>query len=203
MKPCIKIYFPIILIGSVLLATMASASIQEGPGEAMARMIKKSELYATPNRNHEFLHAFTGIWSTQSRIMSTEAQHGTATANMIFSGRFLEMSYAGTLMGIPLKGRTTLGYDNFKQQFTAVFIDNLGTSIRTAEGSLDHSGKVLSLWGTMDEWMTGEHDKPVMYRYRIVDQDTIVFEVHDLAIIDTEAKVIEIQYARSSNQTTP
>jgi len=166
-------------------------------------MMKKGELYATPNRNHEFLHAFTGHWNTQTRIMYTESQHGTANANMILGGRFLEMSYTGTLMGIPLKGRTTLGYDNFKKKFTAVFIDNLGTSIRTAQGSLDHSAKVLSLWGTMDEWMTGEHDKPVMYRYRIADQDTIVFEIFDLSITDGEAKVIEVLHTRSSKQTTP
>lgn len=203
MKPSIKFFFQIILIGTVLLATMTFAVIQDGPGEAMAMMEKKAELYAAPNKNHEFLHAFTGHWNTKTRILQTDAQNGTATASMILGGRFLEASYSGNLMGIQLNGKTTLGYDNYKKKFTFLKIDNLNTSILSAEGTIDHTGKVLSLWGTVDDWMTDEQDKPVMYRYRIVDQDTIIFEVHDLSIIDGETKVIEIHSTRSSKQTTP
>jgi hypothetical protein len=48
----------------------------------------------------------------------------------------------------------------------------------------------------MDEWMTGEHDKTVKYLTRIVDENTYVFEIHDLAIVPGETKVMEIEYTR-------
>jgi len=55
---------------------------------------------------------------------------------------------------------------------------------------------VLSLWGTMDEWMTDEHDKPVLYRFSFVDEDHVVLEVHDLGIAGGDSLVIEVKYDR-------
>jgi hypothetical protein len=105
----------------------------------------------------------------------------------------------GDFMGVPFIGRLTLGYDNYKHKFVASFIDNLGTSMRNAEGLLDRSETVLSLWGEMDEWMTDEHDKLVLYRYQIVDSNTIVFEIHDLAL-GQDSKVIEVTYTRMTEE---
>jgi hypothetical protein len=101
----------------------------------------------------------------------------------------------GNFTGVPFEGRLTIGYDNYKHKFVASYLDNLGTSIRNAEGMLDQTGTILSLWGPMDEWMTDEHDKPVLYRYRIIDNNHFVFEVHDLEMGD-DSKVIVVTYTR-------
>ena len=67
--------------------------------------------------------------------------------------------------------------------------------MRSAEGMLDRTGTILSLWGVMDEWMTGEHDKPVLYRYVVVSDIQILFEVHDLGL-GKDSKVITVLYDR-------
>ena len=90
----------------------------------------------------------------------------------------------------------TVGFDNYKNKFVAVFIDTLGTSMRTAEGMLDRTKTSLSLWGTMDEWMTDEHDKPVMYRYNIIDHDHFDLEIHDLGIVPGDTAVITMVFNR-------
>ena len=64
-----------------------------------------------------------------------------------------------------------------------------------AEGILDKSGNTLSLWGSMDEWMTDEHDIPAMYRFAILDENHFTFELHDLAKI-TDTVVIATSYSR-------
>jgi serine/threonine protein kinase len=48
----------------------------------------------------------------------------------------------------------------------------------------------------MDEWMTGEHDKPIRYLQRIIDEDSFVEEIHDLAMGSGETKVFELSARR-------
>jgi len=168
----------------------------EVPGETMARMQKLGEELATPNEHHTFLGKFAGSWSTKTSMMDLPVEMGSATHEMILGDRFLEGSYEGTLVGIAFEGRMLLGYDNYKHKYAVTYVDNLGTSMQMGEGLLNQAGNILSLWGTMDEWMTDEHDKPVMYRYQLIDNDHFVFEVHDLAIVDGDTLVIEVQYER-------
>ncbi|MBT4584069.1 MAG: DUF1579 family protein [Phycisphaerae bacterium] len=186
------------ILMTLSLSSVITSSLQtpEGPGEYLAKMMKKGEIYAAPSDQHSFLERFTGTWTTSSIVMDTEPQKGTSKNTMILGGRFLEMGYQGDFLGIELEGKVTLGFDNYKHKFTVVYIDNLNTSTRTAEGILDKSGDVLTLWGTTDEWMTDEHDKPVMYRYTMRNPSTIVFEVHDLSIVSGETKVIEVTYTK-------
>ena len=117
---------------------------------------------------------------------------------MTLGGRFLDSAYGGSLMGVQYTGRMILGYDKYKKKFVAMFIDTLGTSMRIAEGMLDQSKTTLSLWGTMDEWMTDEHDKPVLYRYKIIDDDRFDLEIHDLGIVPGETRVITVKFERTS-----
>ena len=165
----------------------------------MAKMLKLGEQLATPNENHLFLKKLTGDWVTTSSIMEMDEELGVAKNEMIFGDRFLESSYGGAFAGVKYTGRMTIGYDNYKKKFVAVFIDTLGTSMRTAEGMLDHSKTTLYLWGTMDEWMTDEHDKPVMYRYDIIDHDHFDLEIHDLGMAPRDTKVITVNYTRSAH----
>jgi len=172
------------------------ASVQEEvPGETMARMMKLGEELAKPNENHVFLSKLAGEWTTSSTLMGMQPTLGNASYSMILGNRYLDGMHDGTFMSVPYLGRLTIGYDNYKHKFVASFIDDLGTSIRPAEGVLDRTGNVLSLWGTMDEWLTDEHDKPVLYRYRIIDETRFSFEVHDLSM-GNDSKVIEVTYTR-------
>jgi hypothetical protein len=61
---------------------------------------------------------------------------------------------------------------------------------------MNQDGTVLTMFGKMDEWMTGEIGKTVKYVFRIVDKNRFVFEVHDMAIGEPNTKVMEITYIR-------
>ena len=100
------------------------------------------------------------------------------------------------MMGMHFEGRGITGFDNFKKKFLSVWMDSNNTAMYSAEGMLDQTGRVVTFYGRMDEWMTDEHDKTVMYRHRVIDENTFVFEVHDLGIVPGETKVIEMEYRR-------
>ena len=99
-------------------------------------------------------------------------------------------------MGSAYDGKMTLGYDNYKRKYVVTFIDSLGTSIKYAEGLLDKSNRTLSVWGPMDEWMTGEHDKVVLYRFLLQNENQFTLEIHDLALYPSDTKVVEITHNR-------
>jgi hypothetical protein len=61
---------------------------------------------------------------------------------------------------------------------------------------MDPSGKALITYGTIDEYLTGEHDKMVKYVWRFLSEDKIVLEVHDLPIGENNAKVVELTFTR-------
>jgi len=185
------------LLTTLLLCAFVAIQ-NETPGETMARMHELGEQLATPNENHAFLSRLSGTWNTKSTIMNLPEEQGTASHEMTLGGRFLEGSYGGPFMGVQYKGRMTLGYDNYKKKFVAMFINTLGTSMQTAEGMLDRPKTTLSLWGTMDEWMTDEHDKPVLYQYRVIDDDHFNLEIHDLGIAPRETLVITVKFERVS-----
>lgn len=191
-----KTMLPLALIISSSALFSATQSQDSSPGEELARMQALGEKYGATNENHELLKRLEGDWITVMTIMGMEQEPGTTSNRMILGGRYLEADYAGNVAGMPYEGKMTVGFDNYKQKFMVTFIDSLGTAMNRAEGLLDQSGNTITLWGTMDEWMTGEHDKPVMYKLTYIDDDHYVYEVHDLGIVPGNTLVVHVSNER-------
>jgi len=85
---------------------------------------------------------------------------------------------------------------NINKKFISFWIDDMSTAMYNSEGGFDQAGKVLTTYGKMDEPMTGEHDKNVKYVSRLINPDKFIFEVHDLAIGETNTRVVEVIYTR-------
>jgi hypothetical protein len=89
-----------------------------------------------------------------------------------------------------------LGYDNFKMSYVTTTVNSFDTTMAHAEGDLDPSDKALLVYGTIDEYLTGEHDKMVKYVWRFPAADELILEIHDLPIGEKNAQVIEIRFKR-------
>lgn len=98
-------------------------------------------------------------------------------------------------MGMPFQGMGLYGYDNYKKKFTSTWVDSISTTKNDSEGLIDRTGKVINFYGTMDEYLTGEHDKPVKYVLNMIDADQLEFEIHDLAI-GADSLVVKVVYNR-------
>jgi hypothetical protein len=73
----------------------------------------------------------------------------------------------------------------------------MDTAMNRFEGDLDQSGKTLIAYGTLDEYLTGEHDKMVKYIWRFQSPSRIILEVHDLPIGETNTRVVEVAFTKS------
>lgn len=186
-------------------ATQDQTAEQDQAAE-QAEMMKKWQEVATPGEPHQALKPLEGKWTAVTKMWmagpdgpATESE-GKIEFKWILGGRYLQETYEGEMLGQPHHGTGLLGYDNFKKKYTSCWVDSASTTMLTSEGLLDRTGKVLTFHGTMDEWLSGEHDRPVKYVYRMISDDKHVFEIHDLGIVDGEkenTKIIEIICTRA------
>jgi hypothetical protein len=211
MKPIFK-YALLVLLGWLLWMGGRAVSWPQQPIPQekvnVEQIMKLWAEMAAPGYPHERLAQFEGKWKTVTNMWMAGPDappvqtSGECERTMILGGRFLQERQKGTMFGQPFEGLGLTGYDNFKKKYVATWVDTAGTAIYTMEGNWDPAGKVLTLYGVMDEYYTGEHDKPVKYVTRIVNEDQFVFEVHDLTLAE-QSLVAEVTYTRVKEEPQP
>lgn len=169
----------------------ASGAEEKAMMAAMAR-------YGQPGEQHRWLQALVGSWTTQTRAWMGPGKPvestGSSEIKAILGGRFVEERFSGQFMGKPFEGQGLVGYDLGRQKFVNTWIDNLGTWITTAEGTLDPAGKELTATATGFNPATGKTE-PSRWVTRIESDKRHVFEVYD-RMGDKEVKVMEVIYTR-------
>ncbi len=190
-----------VLGAGLLLAARPPQDKPDGAGGDPMAMFAGAAKYLTPDARHEWLGQFVGDWDVTFRMimapgMPAMESHGTATVKWLIDGRWLIREGDTPVMGSSVRHVTILGHDNFKQKYVSMTVDSFQTCMLTAEGFRDQHRTSLHLYGPLDEYLTGENDKPVRYTWRIDSPDKHVLEVHDLAIGLENTKVVEIEYTR-------
>jgi len=156
--------------------------------------------YASPGPEHAMLAKTVGKWKTHNKFWMDESgtpqtSEGTSERQMIIGGRFLQMTYAGNMGGMPFDGEGMLGYDNFRKEYIYFWIDNMGTAFSTASGTFNAENKTIVFKGKIDEPVMGVRDKDIQYIIRPIDDDHFVFEMYD-TIKGKLVKVGEIEHER-------
>jgi hypothetical protein len=190
-----------VMAGTTIAAGSLTAAAQQQPTQSeMAAAMAKAKRFTQPGEAHKVLDRFVGKWTTEVRMFGmgkpTPPEKGSAEFAWLMPGRWLKMESTGSMMGLPLQTFMLLGYDNFKQSYVSTNISSLDTAMTHAEGDMDPSGRALISYGTLDEYLTGEHDKMVKYVWRFQSPTQMVLEVHDLPIGETNAKVVEITFRK-------
>ena len=197
---------------AALFVTGQVASQDEGAKAGDTEQQSKSEMdttmqqwakYAQPGEHHARLQPFVGQWSLTVRSAMAPGQPlqegtGTAEYEWILGGRYVLEKIrgsSGTEGGTPFEGMGVFGYDNLKQKYVAMWIDNMTTGLATFEGTCDASGKVFTLLGQDTDPMTG---KPMKVRsvLRIVDENKWVSETYIEGPDGKEFRAVELTYTR-------
>ena len=177
----------------------AVAETEEAGSHMTEEMMQKWMAAATPGEHHQWLSAFYGNWKTENKsywdpksepMVST----GTSKCEMILGGRFLKVESSLPVMDMTMNGLGYLGYDNDAKEYFMFWIDNIGTSMYTAKGQRE--GNVLTMYGTMDDPMTGEKNKPVKYVYNFKNANTYHFAIYDNAGTPDEFLAMEENVTR-------
>lgn len=169
------------------------SKIAAAPDSTFAAMLR----FGTPGEQHAWLAAGEGTWKAKVQQWAASGEpilsEGTSTHKMTLGGRFLEQRFLSTMFGQPFEGYGLTGYDNQKHEFQSFWIDNASTGMAVMTGTLDETGKVLTLEGTM----SGPDGKPMIMRSvtQIMDGKTQVFSMYGL-VGPKEQLMMEITYTK-------
>jgi hypothetical protein len=183
------------LIQPVAMAGEEKASTGDPSQDEMMAAITK---LATPGPHHESLEQMVGNWKTITKTWQgpgdPQVSEGKTVNKAVLGGRFIEMTYKGDYMGQPFEGFGLTGYDNQAKKVVTVWADTMSTAMTLSRGTLDTSGKVITMEGTYANPETGK-DEPYRTVTRIVDNNKHLFEMYTFHG-GKELKEMEITYIR-------
>ncbi len=198
------------VIGSGIVLASASvenSSAQPGPGEWMIEFDQAKGMEAwtksmQPSKFHEFLGRFVGEWDVEFQMYMQPGadpmvSEGSARIYWQFPGKWLAEENKASFMGRPMDSFLLTGYDNVKRQFVGTLVDSMSTEMKSFKGALSPDGKVLTMFGEMDEPITGEHGKMVKYQTFIEDDDHFALEVSEI-LYGEPWVVVRVEYTRKN-----
>ncbi len=193
--------FVLIAIAAIAFAGIYIVACSEEPPMSDEEMMKIIAKYGTPGEEHEALSSSVGSWNFTTKWWQDEdakpmESSGTSETTSILGGRFIRDDVHGDMMGSPFHGISMTGYDNFKEQYVSLWMDDMATSVMIEYGTPDESGNVITFVGTYDDVMTGEKDKKSKSIFRVIDNDKRVYEAYALDDAGKEYKSFEIVYTR-------
>jgi hypothetical protein len=172
------------------------------PPEMQAKFAE-AKVKGQPNENHKILDPIVGDFEATSKMwMSPDAQpmesKATATNKWILGGRFVHQDYKGEWQGETFEGMGITGYDNVKESYQSLWLDNMMTGIMLSDGKYDAAAKTLTFEGTFSCPMTGKKDMKMRSVLKIMDNDTHVYEMYGQGMTGEgpEFKTMEITYKR-------
>jgi hypothetical protein len=191
-----------VALGAGLFAT-AGAVTQEGKKPDMLDPDKMMEMWEKINRpgpEHAKFKEGVGTWATVTKSWMGPGEpivsNGVSTMELVFDGRYLREDFSCTMMDKPFKGIAIVGFDNVKQKYVSVWLDNMSTGMMMMEGTFDEATKKLTSWGEyLDPMMGKSKMKSVMHEH---SKDKRTFEMYRIMPNGQEMKEMEITYTRQS-----
>lgn len=167
---------------------------------ATQAMMAKWQAYASPNDNHQVLNPLVGTWSHVVKWWMTpdsqpETSTGTSETQWVMGGRFLRHSAKGTSMGQPFEGMGLTGFDNGKQAYQTIWIDNMGTGMMIGEGTYDPGTKTLTDQGNFTDPMVGQRSYRGVMTF--MDDTHYRYEMYGADENGKEFRMLEIVYTRT------
>lgn len=179
--------------------TVIKPETKEEPMDSVA-MEEAWKAYGTPGFQHKMMADETGKWDVEMTFWTApdaapEKYTATAQARMLFDGKYQEVNYDGTMMGMPFQGKSTLAFNNKSGEYISTWIDNMGTGMLIVKGHYDEATKAINFTGSMPDPLTGK-DIGVREVYSIVDAKTRKLESFETKEGQKEFKSMEILMKR-------
>jgi Protein of unknown function (DUF1579) len=156
--------------------------------------------YMTPGEHHKKLAKEVGTWEAEvTQWMDPTAPptktKATNVVTMAMNGLYQIANFSSSMMGMPMTGQSTVGYDNAKKMYVVFWIDNLGSGIVKMSGNYDATGKILSLKGTQTDPMTGG-DSEIREEIKWIDDNSYTMTMYGAGMDGKEMKFMEGTFKR-------
>jgi hypothetical protein len=177
------------------LAIVSPTTAQDMTPEQQQAMMKAM----TPGKQHKNLSRWSGKFEYTSKMWMAPGappmeSKGTSEAEMIMGGRYLQDKVVGNYGGMPFEGTGWTGYDNLKEAYTFVWIDNMGTGFTTASGQASDDGNTITFEGKQP--FPGMGEVAFKQVIRMIDAGHHVMEWYFPTPAGEMFKMMELSYTR-------
>lgn len=105
--------------------------------------------FPTPDKEHAWLKQFVGEWESETEIPAGPGQaamkcRGSVRSRML-GGFWVVSESQAEIPGATMNAVQTIGYDAKKKKFVGTWVDSMMPYLWQYEGSVDASGKTLTL----------------------------------------------------------
>jgi hypothetical protein len=183
-----------IVLTALLLSTSFHSVAQS------AEEMKAYQNYMTPGDMHKWMAGHVGTWEAEvSTWMDPSAppskSKATDVVTMAMNGLFQIGQFSTSMMGMPMTGQSTLGYNNATKMFVMSWIDNFSSGMVTMTGVYDEKTKTLSLKGKQTDPVTGT-DSDIRQENKFIDEHTYTMAMYGVGPGGKEMKFMEGTFKR-------
>ncbi len=201
-----RMIFARMLATALVLSAMALAAEKPASTKSaapavppeMQQMMDMMEKMGAPGPQHAELMKQAGKWKAVTKMWMGPGEptvtEGVSMSKATLGGRFLMDEFKGTFMNKPFEGMGFTGYDNQHKEYVGIWFDTMTTNAMISRGTMDASGKVLTMTSEMEDPGTGEK-APIKMVTTFVDANSHRFEMFENHG-GQEVKSMEITYTR-------
>ena len=182
-----------------ILAVGGHAALSQDAESDQKEMARRMQLAMALTAEHKALGDLVREWDMELQIVGMGKKKGTAKIDWLFEGRWLklEMKVPGFAPSVALEAFAVMGYDKVKKAHVAMFCNNLDPGMTVMAGpKVEPADQTQVMYGTHDEYLTGELDKPIKYVTRLINKDKWILEVWDLGIGEAGKAVVVETFTR-------
>ncbi len=197
------------LIFSILFGLLAmSAAIadnHQATGESASdpamEMMKRMQERTALTEHHENLRQYVGKYDLDIKMWLPGAppisSKGSAEISWAIKDRWLVNRAKGVMMGQSYESFSLHGYDSYAKNNVSATVSSMDNSLNVTRGVIvDPTGKLAVEYGTLNEYLTDELNKPLKTVFRSITEDQFVLEIWDLGVGEAGIKVVEYTYNR-------
>ena len=181
----------------------ATQAVEQAGHETMdpeqAAAMEAAQTLGSPSEGHAALKPFAGTWTYElewrlSPDAPVQPMTGSTINTLIYGGRFLKQEVSGeaTADFPAFEGMGFTGYDNIREEYNSVWVDNMGTGIMKSTGQYDPATKTISEQGDVSCPMTGESHRKFRAMWKSVDENHSIYESYQYTPAGEEFKSMEI-----------
>jgi hypothetical protein len=162
---------------------------------AVAAATQASDPAASTSPQAAHFKKAVGTWDATVNSMG-QTSKGTETIRVMGDGMWLLSDFESEMAGAPFQGHGITGYDATQKKYTGVWIDTMSPMPMHMEGTLDASGKVLTMTGDMpDPENAGKTIKATMVE-TWTDSNSRVFTMNIPGPNGKPMEMMKIEYKR-------
>lgn len=192
----------LVLVPLLAGLTGAAAAAPVKPATPETPAVSPADAFPKPGPEHARLATLAGHWTSVYHVAHSPGATpmdlpGTAEFRAILNGMWIAGDTDLRLGDVSIKGLAIYGFDQFKQKYTMLFIQQADSQPLFGYGVADSTGRTITFSVPMDVPAAGLTAVPMRIVLELPQGDACAFEMNTKGPDGAEYRPLRIDYTRA------